>query len=174
MSITRQFFNELRPVFRMLEDPFFSPAVGVGARNQFGRHRYDFPRAHSLRPAVDLTENGNQYVVEAELPGVKKENVEVSVGDNGQSITIQGKVVTRSLPAPEGAEASTEGTAPASETREVSTERQFVSNSVFSRTVWLPQPVESSKVTAKLEDGVLTVTVPKAESQQGVVKVAVE
>lgn len=97
---------QLRPFFRVLEDPFFQPAFGAGARHQFGRQRFDWPRTHVARPAVDLTESGNTYVVEAELPGIKKENVEVRVGDNGQSITIEGKIVTRSQsqPAQEGNE----------------------------------------------------------------------
>lgn len=64
--------------------------------------------------------------------------------------------------------------AAAPETREVSTERQFVGSSIFSRTVWLPEPVESTQVTAKLEDGVLTVTVPKADAKQTVHKVEIQ
>ncbi|KZW03337.1 HSP20-like chaperone [Exidia glandulosa HHB12029] len=182
MSITRQFFNELRPLFRVLEDPFFQPAFGTAARSQLGRRGFDqWPRNHIARPAVDLTESGNNYIVEAELPGIKKENVEVRVGDNGQSVTIEGKIVTRSPPRAQEQEgqvvqsSSTEGKSlPAPETREVSTERQFVGSTMFSRTVWLPEPVESTKVTAKLEDGVLTVTVPKAEAKQGVHKVEIQ
>jgi HSP20 family protein len=46
-------------------------------------------------PAVDVHEDGNAYVVEAELPGVKKENVELRIGDNGQSLTIEGRTVIR-------------------------------------------------------------------------------
>ena len=49
----------------------------------------------------------------------------------------------------------------------------FTGSSSFTRTVLLPQPVDSSKVTAKLEDGVLTVTIPKA-AETGSVQVNVE
>jgi HSP20 family protein len=49
---------------------------------------------------MDVSEAGNTYVVEAELPGVKKENLEVRIGDGGRSLTIQGKI----LPASEGSE----------------------------------------------------------------------
>ncbi|EJT96663.1 hypothetical protein DACRYDRAFT_40408, partial [Dacryopinax primogenitus] len=42
-------------------------------------------------PAVELAEEGNEYVVEAELPGVRKEDLEVSVGEGGKSLTIEGK-----------------------------------------------------------------------------------
>ena len=48
-----------------------------------------------LQPAVDVTEEGNNYVIEAELPGVKKENISVRIGDGGKSVTIEGKVVSR-------------------------------------------------------------------------------
>ena len=59
------------------------------------------------------------------------------------------------------------------ESTALSTERLFSGTSTFTRTVVLPQPVDSSKVTAKLSDGVLTVTVPKAEDT-GSVQVNVE
>ena len=55
----------------------------------------------------------------------------------------------------------------------ISTERIFSGTSSFTRTVVLPQPVDSSRVTAKLSDGVLTVTVPKA-ADTGSVQVNVE
>lgn len=44
------------------------------------------------RPAIDVADKGDKYVVDADLPGVPKENVEVRIGDNGRSITIEGKV----------------------------------------------------------------------------------
>lgn len=41
----------------------------------------------------DMTESedGNSYIVEAEIPGVKKENLEVRIGDGGRSVTVEGK-----------------------------------------------------------------------------------
>jgi HSP20 family molecular chaperone IbpA len=44
---------------------------------------------------------------------------------------------------------------------------------MFSRTIWLPRPVDPNKVSAKLQDGILTLTIPKAEDK-GSVKVDVE
>lgn len=49
---------------------------------------------------MDVTEEGKHYIVEAELPGVKKENIEVRIGDGGRSITIEGKIVDRRGEAP--------------------------------------------------------------------------
>ncbi|CDO71443.1 hypothetical protein BN946_scf184909.g37 [Trametes cinnabarina] len=187
MSLTRQFFRELRPLFRMLEEPF-----GPRAPTYPGRHRprdfFDDPFFNTpalLRPAVDVSEQGDKYVVEAELPGVKKENVNVRIGDGGRTLTIEGKVV-RSEPrtaeassssAAGSAEGASEGTQALTqkqpESTALSTERLFTGSASFTRTVVLPQPVDSSKVTAKLQDGVLTVTVPKAEDV-GSVQINVE
>jgi len=99
MSLTRQFLREFRPFFRMLEEPLSrSPA----AFSPFARSSsvFDDPFFHSpsaIRPAVDVTEEGNNYIVEAELPGVKKENIEVRIGDGGRSVTIEGKIVNRRI-----------------------------------------------------------------------------
>ena len=51
---------------------------------------------------------------------------------------------------------------------QLTTERSFSSSSQFSRTIWLPRRVDGNGVTAKLEDGILTVRVPKAEDQESV------
>ncbi|KAI0785260.1 HSP20-like chaperone [Abortiporus biennis] len=179
MSIARQFFREFRPFFRMLEEPITrSPAYAPWPRQTSLFEDPFFTSPNSLRPAVDVTEDGNNYVVEADLPGVKKENVEVRIGDGGRSITIEGKVVSRS-PEPQ---ASTEGTDTAKTTptaastavttaptgNQLTTERSFVGSSTFTRTVWLPRPIDSSNVSATLNDGVLTVKVPKAEDKGSV------
>ena len=107
MSLTRQFFREMRPLFRMLEEPLGrTPAAfgGYGPRSVFDDPFFRAPAM--LQPAVDVTEAGNKYVIEAELPGVKKENVNVRIGDGGRSVTIEGKVVSRRSEA-EPAETST-------------------------------------------------------------------
>ena len=53
-------------------------------------------------PAIDLQDHEHEFVVEAELPGLKKENIDIKIGDNGQSLTISGKYeVSRSTASPE-------------------------------------------------------------------------
>ncbi|TBU62335.1 HSP20-like chaperone [Dichomitus squalens] len=193
MSLSRQFFRELRPFFRMLEEPFGrSPAYWNGNRHPtrgFFEDPFFASPSSALRPAIDVHEQGDNYIVEAELPGVKKENVSVRIGDGGRSLTIEGKVFRRSPEtAPqqdsqaqgttESATSSTstsDSTAVATKPEEtaISTERLFTGTSSFTRTVLLPQPVDSSKVSAKLADGVLTVTVPKAP-ETGSVHINVE
>lgn len=59
------------------------------------------------------------------------------------------------------------------EFNQITTEREFVANTTFTRTVYLPRPVKSDDVVAKLNDGILTVSVPKAEDV-GSVKITVE
>lgn len=44
---------------------------------------------------MDVSEDGNQYIVETELPGVKKEDVAVRIGDGGRSVTIEGNIIQR-------------------------------------------------------------------------------
>ena len=100
MSLSRNFFREFRPLFRVLEDPFFGRTsgalIGPGAR---GHSVFDDPffglARSGLRPAVDVAEEGNSYIIEAELPGVRKEDINVEIGNNGRSVTIEGKIVRR-------------------------------------------------------------------------------
>ena len=84
----------------MLEEPLTRPFPALAPR--FNRHSLDhpfWPENAWPRPAVDLSEEGNNYIVEAELPGVKKENLEVRVGDGGRSLTIEGKIIRGTQPA---------------------------------------------------------------------------
>jgi len=172
MSLSRTFWNEFRPLFRMLEEPFGAQTMGP-LRYRGRPFDHPFLREGALRPSVDLTEQGNAYVVEAELPGVKKENIEVNVGDNGQSVTIQGRIQHRSTQPAETVKAveKDNNTAPspgseeASQATQLTAERFFSGDASFTRTVWLPREVDQSKVTAKLEDGILTLRLPKADDK---------
>ncbi|KAJ3867514.1 HSP20-like chaperone [Lentinula novae-zelandiae] len=189
MSIARQIFNEFRPLFRMLEEPLTrSPALRYSS--VFNDPFFNGPAL--ARPAVDVSEDGNKYIIEAELPGVPKENVDVRVGDHGHSVTIEGKVTSRrggpaitstpesgnaseAEPATTSAAADTT-TAVSNQTESsnhISVERQLVNNSSFTRTVWLPRPVDGSNVSAQLKDGVLTLTLPKSVDE-GSVKITVD
>lgn len=164
MSI-RQILHEFRPLFRMLDQPFTrSPAFASRSRTLFDDPFFGFDGPAFLRPAVDVTEQGNKYILEADLPGVKKENLEVRIGDGGRSITIEGKLGSKQRADPSAnVPAETDGS------NQISVERPITSNAAFTRTVYLPRPVDSSSVVAKLTDGVLTITVPKAEDKASVV-----
>lgn len=94
-------------------------------------------------PTVDVEERENEFVVSLDVPGVDKKDVKVALEDN--ILTIRGeRKVERS---------ENEGTYHC-------TERCF---GTFQRSFTLPRTIDSSKIHARHKDGVLTVTLPKAE-----------
>jgi len=94
-------------------------------------------------PALDVYEDKDNLVVRVELPGMKKEEIDLSLHDGCLSISGERKTETGH----EGAE--------------VYRSERFQGR--FQRTVTLPTAVAEEKVTAQYKDGVLTVTLPKAE-----------
>ncbi|KAJ7044113.1 HSP20-like chaperone [Mycena alexandri] len=173
MSIARQLLHDFRPLFRMLDEPLTRPSSIAFNRSRsllddpFGSPF--FSRDMLRGPAVDVSEAGNTYMIEAELPGLKKEQLEVRVGDGGRSLTIEGKLLAASVP--EGGENSNtpvlEGENTTQNATQISTERAAFGT--FSRTVYLPRPVDSNSVAAKLNDGILQITLNKAEDKGSVV-----
>lgn len=97
----------------------------------------------SFYPPLNVWEEGDVLRIEAEIPGVKIEDIEVSF-DNGE-LTLKGE---KKFDAKENAPLHRR-------------ERLYGS---FARTLTLPWEVVADKVSAELKDGVLTVTLPKAEA----------
>jgi HSP20 family protein len=95
-------------------------------------------------PPVDIEETDDAYVVEAELPSVKREDVNVELV--GNDLQIAGEVKEQE--------------------RTGTLRRQARRTGRFAYRVALPTHVDPDKVDAKLADGVLTVRVPKAERDQ--------
>jgi HSP20 family protein len=95
-------------------------------------------------PLADVEETDDAYVVEVELPGVKREDVEIELLGNDLSIT--GEVPQRE--------------------RTGTIRRQARRTGRFEYRVTLPDQVDADKVDAGLSDGVLTIRVPKAEQAQ--------
>ena len=93
-------------------------------------------------PALDLTETDKDYVIRCEVPGIHKENLDISLTDNVLRITGHKEAVQ------EG-----KGETYLFKEREVGK---------FVRALRLPFPVEEGKVDAAYQDGILTVHVPKA------------
>jgi len=94
-------------------------------------------------PAVDVYEDKENFVVKAELPGMKKEDIEVTMRDGMLSISGERKSEEKV------------------EKGEVYRSERFFGR--FQRTVALPSTVDAAKIKAQYKDGVLTVTLPKAE-----------
>jgi HSP20 family protein len=97
----------------------------------------------SWTPAVDVFEDKNAVKIVAELPGVKSEEVKLSIENN--VLTIRGEKKQE-------AEEKTE--------RVHRYERSY---GIFERAFALPNSVDSDKIEARHENGILTVTVPKIE-----------
>jgi HSP20 family protein len=93
---------------------------------------------------VDIREEDNKLVVDAEMPGFKREEIDVSI-DNGM-LTIKAE---RKPP-------ETKGTKHLSERRYTRVERSFT----------LPSDVDESKVNAKLSDGVLHIELPETKESK--------
>ncbi|KAF7288564.1 SHSP domain-containing protein [Mycena chlorophos] len=184
MSLTRQLLNDFRPLFRMLDEPLRGSSVLNRSRSvfddAFGPSLFPFTREMMRGPPVDVSEAGNSYVVEAELPGVKRENIEVRIGEGGRSLTIEGKVLAEAQPteAPGAAEgvpnsATSNTTEPitsvvaAEKATQISSERSVIGS--FTRTLVLPRPVDANTVAAKLQDGILQVTLTKVQDKESVV-----
>lgn len=95
-------------------------------------------------PALNVWEDGEHLFVEAELPGFDLKDLEIFV-TGGNQLSIKGErkpvVVEKGV-----------------------WHRQERNYGKFSRTLGLPYPVDADKVDARLENGVLTVTLPKHES----------
>jgi len=93
-------------------------------------------------PALDLCESGENVVAVVELPGMRKEDIDISLHDG--TLTISG----------ERKHENTNGETTQRTERYVGT---------FRRSIALPTRVDPTKVSATYEDGILKVTLPKAE-----------
>jgi len=94
-------------------------------------------------PAADIAEQENQYVVKLELPGVTKDDVKIAMQNN--VLVIHG-------------EKKQEKTSKGSEYQRV--ERSYGS---FQRSFTLPTTVKTDRIEATFANGILTITLPKAE-----------
>lgn len=94
-------------------------------------------------PALEVREDKDNFVVRAELPGLKREDIEVELHEGALVISGERK-----------AEKVEEG---------VEVHRQERYYGKFQRALTLPTPVAADKIKAQYKDGVLTVTLPKTE-----------
>ena len=117
---------------RLFEDSFVRP------------RGWGFPSEMGASLPLDVTNTADALVVEAALPGIRPEDVEITVEDGTLTIQAQSKDERR----------ETEGETLISEIRRGS----------MSRTVTLPTGLEPDKATATFENGVLRLTFPRAEA----------
>lgn len=93
MWLTRSLFRECRPFFRVLEEQSRLAPPALYNSSRFSR-RWS-PWVWNNQTPVDISDKGDSFLVEADLPGVKRENLEVKVGDRGKSLLIEGKVMNK-------------------------------------------------------------------------------
>lgn len=99
-----------------------------------------------MLPAIDVIDGEKEIVVHTELPGLKKEDIKVEVVDNQLVISGESKSETKF-----------------EDHNYVRRERSF---GQFKRSVGLPKNVDTHKINAKYENGLLEVTLPKVEASQ--------
>jgi HSP20 family protein len=112
--------------------------------NTLSRETRDSDRAQAeqfIAPPASVTDTAGGYMLEIEMPGVKKDGLDISVENH--ELTIIGR---RSVPAAEGTVIH----------RESRPEN-------FRRTFELDPSIDANKISAKIEQGLMTLTLPKAE-----------
>lgn len=105
----------------------------------------NFPLGMEM-PKVDIIENDNEVKIQAALPGVKKEDLDVTL--TNQTVTI--KSSTKREEKHESGEYY----------------RREISRGEFQRTLSLPAQVDSDKAKASFKDGILEIVLPKLEKTQ--------
>jgi len=127
-------------------DPFQDALSLREAMNQLMEESFVRPAAQNGKnfvPALDFSETAEGYLVEAALPGVKPEEVEITVENN--VLTIKGE---------------TRQETDSKQRNFHRVERRFGS---FQRTIGLPTTVKADEIKADLTNGVLRLEIPKAE-----------
>ena len=94
-------------------------------------------------PALDVHEDKDGYTIRVELPGLKREDIEVSLQDGALVISGERKIET------------------IKEDTEIHRQERYFGR--FSRALTLPTAMSGDQVKAAYKDGILTVTLPKAE-----------
>lgn len=124
-------------------------ALSLGeAMDQLFRETFTWPRlgtapvGSSFGLNSNLYETGDSYVMQAALPGVKLDELQITANRN--VLTLQGKT---EIAAPEGARGLWTG----------------LGGGEFREQVTLPAEIDGDKATAEYHDGILTLTLPKAE-----------
>jgi HSP20 family protein len=142
MNLTRQPWDPFRHLSTM-NDPLFTRMLDMfRPSNDGGRETMS---ATNWAPAVDICETEKEYCISAELPGVQKNDVQVTL-DNG-CLTIRGSRREQI------------------EEKNTRWHRRELAQGSFVRQFSLPDDAEEGKVDATFKDGILTVTIPKMKTK---------
>ncbi|MDI6860791.1 MAG: Hsp20/alpha crystallin family protein [Caldisericia bacterium] len=107
-------------------------------------------REITFRPSIDLIETDNEVILKAELPGLKKDNIEITVTEDEVHLKGEKKEET--------------------ETKKENYLRKEICYGKFERVISLPAEVDPEKVEAEFKDGVLEIKMPKKEEAKRKIK----
>ena len=96
-------------------------------------------------PPVNVYNGSTELVVECEVPGVKREDIDLSI--TGETLVVKGEKKPLSEPS-----------------EEIRFQRSERGSGEFSRTIVLPEKIDPERISASLVDGILTVRLPKSEA----------
>lgn len=123
-------------------DRFFQDFAPFNMMKALRRDWPAFPEFELKTPKVDIIDRDDTIIVKAEIPGIEKKDLDISVSEN--SVTIKGETKSESK-----------------EEKDDYIHSEIKRGSVL-RTVPLPCPVNSDAASAKFTDGMLELTLPKA------------
>jgi HSP20 family protein len=124
--------------------PFFSPFSLIEEVEEMAREAFDT----RLTPKLDMFEENNELVIKAELPGVRKKDLDISL--EGDVLTIKAEKKEEKVEGEKG-------------TTHYACERRF---GQYIRYMTLPARVDAEKVSATLKKGLLEIRLPKAEGPE--------
>jgi len=145
--------NMIDDMERMMNEMFHRPFFEMGM-TPFRGLLHDFGKIAGMAPSVDVFEEGGDIVVKADLPGLTRDDIAVKLIDNTLEITGEKK------------------------TEEKIDKRDYLklerSYGKFSRTLRLPEGLDTDKVAARFVDGVLELRIPKLEDKRTVKNITVK
>ena len=113
------------------------------------------PRANATAPAINVIETPEEYTVELAAPGLKKEDFNVNINEEGNLVVKMEKKIEQ-------------------EDKKAHYLRREFNYTKFEQTLLLPDDVEKAKISARVEHGVLNVTLPKTEQARTKVERQIE
>lgn len=192
MSLSQRFFTEalrdIQQTMATLEQPLFSAARRsmISAQNS----NRGFPSLLTNFPATDVVENPDGYELQAELPGVSKNDIQIELADS-QTLVLKGRINQEVNDS-----SAEEPTAPVSEAISEDTSKPTVEakadqvanvaetaksvlqhapkkqwwvnervSGSFSRSYSFPTPINADDIKAKYEHGILKINIPKSVKQ---------
>ncbi|KAF0216556.1 MAG: HSP20 family [Geobacteraceae bacterium] len=141
-TFERNILSTLHDMERMMEETFHRPFFSM---TPFRHLLHEFGSFGEVTPTIDVFEQGNEVVVKSEIPGIKREDVNLKVVDNNLIISGEKK------------------------TEEKVERKDYLrverSHGTFNRTISLPEGCDFDHIKANYKDGVLEVRIPKVEGK---------